>query len=220
MKILKDVPISGIKVVPCRVGGPRGIVKAFVVASHGNVVLIDTGFADDDGDRIVQALEGIGHTLGQVDLCILTHSHGDHVGGLKRLLSLSTFKVAAHRLDVPDVVRRSGCQVDVQLSGGEHLDLCGGLDVLHLPGHSPGSLGIYHPPTRSFFTGDVIFSAGEHLVPSPGYLADDPDQANRSAASVASGALDIENLFVAHGDDVYGGAMDNLKRILTARRAV
>src|SRR5215475_1954357 len=31
------------------------------------------------------------------------------------------------------------------------------LEVLHLPGHSPGSIGLWEPQTSSLFTGDVIY---------------------------------------------------------------
>ena len=34
VSILKDIPIEGVKIVPCRVNGPRGIVKSFLVAGN------------------------------------------------------------------------------------------------------------------------------------------------------------------------------------------
>jgi len=39
VSILKDIPIDGIKIVPCRVNGPRGIVKSFLV--RGDQRLMD-----------------------------------------------------------------------------------------------------------------------------------------------------------------------------------
>ena len=35
-------------------------------------------------------------------------------------------------------------------------------EVLHLPGHSSGSVGLYHPKTQTFFSGDVVYD-GELL---------------------------------------------------------
>jgi len=34
VSILKDIPIDGVKIVPCRVNGPRGIVKSFLVTGE------------------------------------------------------------------------------------------------------------------------------------------------------------------------------------------
>ncbi|MEH3140854.1 MAG: MBL fold metallo-hydrolase [Mycobacterium kyogaense] len=33
------------------------------------------------------------------------------------------------------------------------------LEVLHLPGHSPGSIALYDPDTRTLFSGDVVYDA-------------------------------------------------------------
>ena len=39
--ILKDIPIAGIEVIPCRVNGPRGIVKSFLVYDEEALVAVD-----------------------------------------------------------------------------------------------------------------------------------------------------------------------------------
>ena len=46
VSILKDIPIENIKIVPCRVNGPRGIVKSFIVTGEDRLILVDTGFSD------------------------------------------------------------------------------------------------------------------------------------------------------------------------------
>ena len=43
VSILKDIPIDGVKIVPCRVNGPRGIVKSFLVTGDERLILVDTG---------------------------------------------------------------------------------------------------------------------------------------------------------------------------------
>ena len=48
VSILKDIPIEHIKIVPCRVKGPRGIVKSFLVSGEDRLILVDTGFSDAD----------------------------------------------------------------------------------------------------------------------------------------------------------------------------
>ena len=87
-----------------------------------------------------------------------------------------------------------------------------------MPGHTPGSVALYLHQQRAFVAGDAIVSAGEHLVVSPAFLCDDPDQARQSVSRLLGLALDIDHMLVAHGDDVYGKAGDPLGRILVERR--
>ena len=43
VSILKDIPIDGVKIVPCRCAvGNRGVVKSFLVAGQDRVILVDT----------------------------------------------------------------------------------------------------------------------------------------------------------------------------------
>ena len=43
VSILKDFPIDGVKIVPCPIAMPnRGVVKSFLVAGEGRVILVDT----------------------------------------------------------------------------------------------------------------------------------------------------------------------------------
>ena len=72
---------------------------------------------------------------------------------------------------------------------------------------------------EAFIAGDSILSAGEHLVVSPTYLSEDPEQAAQSVRRLIDMNLKIEHILVGHGDDVYAGASQNLGRIFTGPRA-
>lgn len=50
-----------------------------VVNNGSELVLFDTGLS---GAATVQALESAGYTADQVDKVVITHMHGDHIGGL------------------------------------------------------------------------------------------------------------------------------------------
>src|SRR2546426_9854433 len=103
VSILKDIPIENIKIVPCRVNGPRGIVKSFLVSGDDRLILVDTGFSDADADIIMNAIKDMDHRHEDLKLCILTHRHGDHTGGLKKLKKTLKFQVMAHELDMPAI---------------------------------------------------------------------------------------------------------------------
>lgn len=117
---------------------------------------------------------------------ICTHVHFDHSGGAHHFDN-----VFIHELDLPGLkcgqqvetlnyVRQShfrrepypgysasGYRVPatdcLPLSDGDKIDLGGGhyLDVMHLPGHTKGSIALYYPQAHSLFTGDVVYDCGD-----------------------------------------------------------
>lgn len=216
--ILKDVPIAGIEVVPCRLNGPRGVVKAFVLYDEESLVAVDTGFSDADTDLLVQRMEKLGRTSADLTMCLITHRHGDHVGGLKKLRTLGDFPVVSHERDAKGILETSTVKVDRLVSEGDTLPILGGVRVIHMPGHTLGSIALYVERVQAFIAGDSILSAGEHLVVSPTYLSEDPEQASESVRRLQKMELPIEHMLVGHGDDVYGGASQNLSRIFAGPR--
>lgn len=65
-------------------------------------------------------------------------------------------------LGVPQTVATS--PVDVDVAGGEELGFGGGARVMHVPGHSPGSIALYLPEHRVLFTGDTVAAADDGTV--------------------------------------------------------
>lgn len=218
VSILKDIAIEHIKIIPCRINGPRGIVKSFLISGEDRLILVDTGFSDADADVIVDAIDQIGKKHEDLKLCVLTHRHGDHTGGLKKLKKTLKFQVMAHELDMPAIQKSTGYDVDQVVKGGESLSDCGGIRVLHTPGHTAGSISLHIPRIKTLIAGDAILSAGEHLVVSPGYLSEDAEQAKQSVKRVIEMKLDLERILVGHGDDVYEDAKKNLGRIFVESR--
>ncbi|MDR0866963.1 MAG: MBL fold metallo-hydrolase [Planctomycetota bacterium] len=53
-------------------------INAFLVKNGGKNILIDTGF----GGAIIDEMRGVGVAPEQVNTVLITHTHGDHVGGL------------------------------------------------------------------------------------------------------------------------------------------
>src|SRR4030095_12525686 len=207
VSILKDIPIDGVKIVPCRVNGPRGIVKSFLVTGEHRLIFVDTGFSDADADIIMDAIKDMGHEHEELKLCVLTHRHGDHTGGLKKLKKTLKFEVMAHELDMPAIQKASGYDVEHVVKGGERLPDCGGINVIHTPGHTPGHISLHLPRIKTMIAGDAIVSAGdsivsagEHLVVSPTYLSSDPEVATESVRRLIAMNLDLERLLVGHGD--------------------
>ncbi len=77
-----------------------------------------------------------------------THGHPDHIAGNGEVLKVTGAKLAANLLDVP--------KAQISLSEGSQLQIGEiTIDILHTPGHTPGSL-VINPP-GALITGDTLF---------------------------------------------------------------
>jgi glyoxylase-like metal-dependent hydrolase (beta-lactamase superfamily II) len=61
-------------------GGYESETNAFLIRGAGRTILVDTGF----GRAIMDSMKSLGADPSQVDVILLTHMHGDHIGGLQR----------------------------------------------------------------------------------------------------------------------------------------
>jgi len=127
--------------------------------------IIDPGA---DPDRIFPVIAGLG--LRPV-MILNTHGHVDHVGANKDMKDHFGVPILIHSKDNPilqaamdsELSSLLGAQPspapDRFLKDGETIAIGRStLKVIHLPGHSPGSVGFYGAGT--LFSGDTLFSGG------------------------------------------------------------
>lgn len=140
-----------------QVGGP-GLTAAedaaqYLVLAGTEAALIDAG-CGEGLERLLLNLESLGVDPTQVRYLLLTHCHYDHTGGAAELKRRFGWPVAIHALDAPYLdsgdnrvsaanwygARLTPCPVDRRLVDGDRLPLDQlVIQVLHIPGHSPGS---------------------------------------------------------------------------------
>ncbi|MCX4845591.1 MBL fold metallo-hydrolase [Streptomyces sp. NBC_00893] len=98
--------------------------------------------------------------------------------------------------------------VDVELHDGDTLDGWGEpVHVLHVPGHTPGSIALHFPSSGVLFPGDLVATAEGRAILGPFNV--DREQAIASFRRLAS--LDVEVLCVPHGEPVLKGAREVLR---------
>ena len=133
--------------------------------SSGEAIVIDPG---DEIERVQEILTR--HNL-KAKYIVATHAHIDHVGGIEKLQRATGATVLMHRDDLPLYqnmaiqaallgVRTPGAvKVDDLLKPGDVLRWGSlALEVMHTPGHSPGSVSLHLPgESRRIFSGDTLF---------------------------------------------------------------
>jgi glyoxylase-like metal-dependent hydrolase (beta-lactamase superfamily II) len=176
-----------------------GTWAAINVVVGQRMAIVDTGLPG--GEALVwPVLESLGRRPTDVAAIINTHFHGDHTGSNGAIRSRSGARLMIHALDGPRL--GSGAlegptagPADVELEDGARIDLGDReLQIVHLPGHTPGSIGIYLPDTKALFTGDSLQARGTAVQYIASYA--DPD-AYADSVRRALG-MDIEHLIPGH----------------------
>ncbi len=199
--------VDKIQVIEHKLVGIFPIVNSFIVEGE-DLILVDTGLNGGSAKTIIRNLERLGHTLRDVDVCIITHSHSDHTGGLKALkASGEPFLVAAHDSEADNVEKATGVEVDLRLIDGQTI---GGFTVLYLPGHTFGSIGLLGG--SALITGDALNERGGELKPPNPMFTKNKASALASVRSLAS--YDFDKVFVSHGKPIEHDGKEALMKLI------
>lgn len=125
----------------------EGFVRSFIIAGREKALLLDTGNGAGDLKALCESLTDLPITL------INTHADRDHLGCNRQ------FDAAFMHEDDWPRARRS-LPEDYPLlpvKEGDVFDLGGrSLEVLHIPGHTPGSIALIDRENRILFSGDSV----------------------------------------------------------------
>jgi glyoxylase-like metal-dependent hydrolase (beta-lactamase superfamily II) len=223
MKVAKEV-VPGLYQVNV------GAANVFLIDSgDAGLALVDTGFPKN-ASNVEEGIRSLGRNLSDVTDILITHAHPDHLGSAARLGSVGVpvsmpadeaWIARAGRVEqtmspTPGLINRIMFRLFVGnepydfpafdpergLVGGEHLDIAGGIEVLHTPGHSADHISLLWKRDRNvLLTGDAVKN-----VPGLGYSIgyDDFEKGKQSAARL--GQLEFEVAVFGHGKPILSNA--------------
>ncbi|MCP4875697.1 MAG: hydroxyacylglutathione hydrolase [Gammaproteobacteria bacterium] len=115
---------------------------------YDGCAIVDPG----DANPVIETIRRKGLRL---DAILITHKHGDHIGGVKKLKSQWPDAVVYGPRNEPIN------ELEVRLGEGDRVHLDGlelDLDILDVPGHTEGHIAYYGHD--SLFCGDTLFAGG------------------------------------------------------------
>jgi glyoxylase-like metal-dependent hydrolase (beta-lactamase superfamily II) len=134
--------------------GRGGGCNAWLIGDDEEVIVVDPGedaqaVLDVAGDREILAV-------------ICTHGHAAHARAAPEVADSDEAPVALHPKDLlawREV--HGGSMPGIEMEDGGSFDVAGvTLEVLHTPGHTPGSVSIYCEDLGVVFTGDALTADG------------------------------------------------------------
>jgi len=195
------------------------IVNCYLLKTDTGFILIDTGISFLRGP-LKKALKDEGCKPGDIKLIVITHADFDHTANCIWLRKKYGARIAVHRNEVEAVetgrmflsrktkfglftrlvMYLGGLLIyrrfkpDVIVSDGDDLSEYG-LDgrVIHIPGHSSGSIGVL-TGDGDFFCGDLMANNGR---PKKNALVD--DEAEMDASIDRLKALNVRTVYPGHG---------------------
>ena len=113
--------------------------SVFLVDTLSDKILVDCGTKSSDvDDFIIPSLKKLEIDLADISFLVLTHKHGDHVGGLERIVSINP------KIKVIDSL----------------LEFCANVEVYNLTGHTNDCIGLLELSTGTLLTGDGLQGEG------------------------------------------------------------
>jgi hydroxyacylglutathione hydrolase len=179
------------------------------------ITLIDAGLPGN-ASKILKYLEqDLGASSKDLEKIVITHHHFDHTGSLSQLKELTNAQVLVHKADadyvsgnkIPPapffmkfvtgiytrISKSKPVQVDVMLKDKDNI---GDYRVIHIPGHTPGSICLFNPKNKVLFVGDSMRYRKDRVEGPVARFSSNPEQVRESLLKLRE--LDVKVMLSGH----------------------
>ena len=177
--------------------------NGFAVNTEDGTVLIDPPEPAQDGWGAIDMLAPF------AGLWITNRNHSRAAATFRERYGLN---VSAHEADA----ERLEAGADSTVRGGEKLP--GDIQLIHVPGKSPGEIAFHLPRSNALIVGDVVIGVppGE-LSTYPEKVIDDMEELHRSAAKLLE--YDFDALLLCDGEPITAGGKQKLQQFVLNSRS-
>ena len=215
-----------------------GFVKSYLICGEAGCILVDAGIKKD-AKALLAGLQKISIQPEDIKLIVITHAHGDHVGGLMEMKKKTGAPILIHKREAPFLLEgisapiyprkrilkffiKTGMQAAIpalkaDLTMDDEFSLAAyGVDakVIHTPGHTPGSLTVI--AGKDALIGDTAMKigvlSGRSYVP---VIAEDMGQVERSWRRILE--CGVETIHPSHGKSFQAAHMKDMLEVISKR---
>ena len=189
--------------------------------------------------RSKAAITSLKQNMSDVRKVLFTHSHDDHAGGAAKVIEfIGSPEVISHEEEKDFLERGENPPQDYSyfagklfrfmppsrftpitvtktVRDGENLDIAGGLQVVHTPGHTPGHVSLLHLPSGTLITGDSVFNFGFKRAWSLSAFCTNFEQSKKTALRFLD--LDYTTAAFTHGPHIKDTGKVALKKFLAEK---
>lgn len=227
-----DEVAEGVWVI--RGGIPSKGFNVYFVREGDGVAMFDAGIS-----MMSNGLAASGAALGGIERIVLGHAHADHRGAAPGLAGVPVYchpdeaedargDGGYHYFDISKVrgparyiypaLLKSWDGGPVEIAGTiSEGDRVGDFEVVHLPGHAPGLIGLWRESDRLALVSDTFYTANpERFRPGPlivPHEAFNKDTAGARASMRKLAALDPQAAWPGHAEPITGDVREQLERV-------
>jgi glyoxylase-like metal-dependent hydrolase (beta-lactamase superfamily II) len=178
------------------------------------IAIEDAGVPFEKLNMIIVTHQDIDHIGGIKEILtelpqvkVLAHEEDKpYIQGEKKLIRLNSKFMnrinefpEKERNNILKMFENTSVQINRTLNDGEKLNYCGGITVIHTPGHTPGHICLYHNQSKTMIVGDAMnIIDGELVGPNKQIISE--DEAKRAMMSLKKFEnFDIEKVISYHG---------------------
>ena len=173
-------------------------VNSYVLVRGNEIAIVDTGLPQNL-DKFTSVIEAASLSWDAVNHIVVTHLHGDHVGGLGEVAEAAAqATIYAGEADVAGI--DSPRTIQPVVDGDDVF----GMQIIGTPGHTLGHISVYDPSGSFFVLGDAMVNVEGQLAGPSSQFSADMDIANDTVKKIAQ--IEFETALFGHGDPIESGA--------------